>query len=63
MGCLGLTSSAKTLLQQIHLNKVEMGFHMDYVHTEFVLLTAIVFEALGPLEQCDSLVALGVLMS
>ena len=46
----------------MHLNKVEMGFRMDHVHTEVVLLIVIVFEAQAPLGRCHALVALGSLM-
>ena len=47
----------------MHLNKVEMGFRMDNVDTELVLLIPIVFEAPAPLGRCHSHVALGSLMS
>jgi len=46
----------------MHLNKVEMGFRMDHVHMEVVLLIAIVFEAPAPLGWYQSLGALGSLM-
>jgi len=48
---------------QMHLNKVEMGFGIDHVHTEVILLIPIVFEALVPLGQSHSHVAQGLLMS
>ena len=47
----------------MHLNEVEMGFHMDHVNIEVVLLILILFEVAAPLGRCHSLVALGMLMS
>ena len=47
----------------MYLNKVEMAFCIDQVHTEVVLLIAIVFKAPAPLERCHSLVALRSLVS
>jgi len=45
------------------VNKVEMGFRMDHVHTEVVLLIPVAFKAPVPLGWCHSHDALGSLMS
>jgi len=47
----------------MHLNKVEMGFGMDDVRTEVIILIQSVFEAPALRARCHSHVALGSLMS
>jgi len=47
----------------MHLDKVEMGFRMDHVHTEVVPVMLSVVEAPAELGWCHSHVALGSLMS
>ena len=47
----------------MHLNKVEMGFRMDHIHTEVILLIPIVLVAPAPLGRCHSQVALVSLMA
>jgi len=39
----------REVTEQMYLNKVEMRFPMDHVHTELVLLIRIVFKGLAPL--------------
>jgi len=48
---------------QIYRTKVQMGCHMDNVHTQVVLLIPITFAALAPVGQCPSHVALRLLIS
>jgi len=53
----------REVAEQMHLNKVEMGFGMDHVHTEVIVLIKIVFEAPALLKRCHIVVALASLMS
>jgi len=48
---------------QIYRTKVQMRCHMDHVHTQVVPLIPITCEALAPVGQCHSRVALGWLIS
>jgi len=49
----------REVTQPMHFNKVEIGFGIDHVYTEVVLIIQIGFQAPAPLGPCHSHVALG----